>query len=203
MVDPPVPLLEEAVDPSPLVQFGRWFEGAAAVMESPEAMAVASVDEQGRPSVRMVLLKAWGEEGFTFFTNYESRKGRELSEGAPGALLFYWEPLGRQVRIEGRIRELDAAESDAYFASRPRGSQVGARASRQSEPIASRSDLEERVAVVEAGFDGREIPRPDNWGGLTLEPDSFEFWQHRNDRLHDRLAYSRSGASWGITRLQP
>jgi pyridoxamine 5'-phosphate oxidase len=203
MVDPPVPLLEEAVDPSPLVQFGRWFEEVASVMESPEAMAVASVDDRGRPSARMVLLKAWGEDGFTFFTNYDSRKGHELEAGSPGALLFYWEPLGRQIRIEGHIEVLGSEGSDAYFATRQRGSQIGARASQQSEPVASRLDLEARVGAVEAEYEGRDVPRPGNWGGLTLVPDSFEFWQHRSDRLHDRLSYRRTGPNWEITRLQP
>jgi pyridoxamine 5'-phosphate oxidase len=202
MVEPPVPLLEEAADANPIAQFAQWYEEAGSVMASPEAMAVATVDEHGRPSARMVLLKDFGEHGFTFFTNYDSRKGRELTDRAASALLFYWEPLGRQVRIEGQVRVLGAGGSDAYFATRHRGSQIGARASRQSEPIASRRDLERRVGAVEAEFEGREVPRPGNWGGLTLVPESFEFWQHRDDRLHDRLAYA-GGPNWVITRLQP
>jgi pyridoxamine 5'-phosphate oxidase len=197
------PLDESTVDADPLVQFGRWFEDAAGVMAMPEAMAVASVDARGRPSVRMVLLKSFGPDGFVFYTNYESRKGRELVENPYAALLFHWETLGRQVRIEGPVTRTSDAESDAYFATRPRGSQLGARASRQSRPIGDRRLLEAEVAAIDGRFADVEVPRPSSWGGFRVAPDSYEFWQHRADRLHDRLLYTPSGAGWGITRLQP
>jgi pyridoxamine 5'-phosphate oxidase len=186
-----------------LVQFGRWFDDAARVMTSPEAMAVASADAQGRPSARMVLLKAWGEEGFVFHTNYDSRKGRELTENPYAALLFYWEPIGRQVRIEGPVERTDGRESDAYFLTRPRGGQISAYASHQSRAIEDRGRLDARVEMVQADYAGREVPRPAWWGGLCVSPRVFEFWQNREDRLHDRLRYTGGSAGWEITRLQP
>ena len=197
------PLDESTVDADPLVQFGRWFEDAAAVMAMPEAMAVASADPAGHPSVRMVLLKSFGPDGFAFYTNYESRKGRELADNPFAALLFHWEPLGRQVRIEGRVERTGDNDSDAYFATRARGSQLGAQASRQSSPIEGRRSLEAEVASLDARFAGVEVPRPSWWGGFRLAPHSYEFWQHREDRLHDRLLYARSDGGWNITRLQP
>jgi pyridoxamine 5'-phosphate oxidase len=203
MSEPFVPLLEDSVDPDPLVQFGRWFEDAASVVASPEAMAVATADADGRPSVRMVLLKAWGRDGFVFHTNYESRKGRELAANPVAALLFYWEPRGRQVRIEGAVERASADESDAYFVTRPPGGQIGARASHQSEVVDSRAQLDRQVEAVRSEFAGREITRPPWWGGERIRPHSYEFWQNREDRLHDRLRYTPDAGGWRITRLQP
>ncbi len=197
------PLLEGDVDPDPLVQFGRWFEDAAAVVAHPEAMAVATVDPHGQPSVRMVLLKDWGADGFVFHTNYGGRKGHELADNPHAALLFYWEPRGRQVRIEGMAEPTGAEESDAYFATRPRGGQIGAYASHQSEAIASRAELDERTEALRLEFEGRPVPRPPWWGGIRVEPAAYEFWQNRDDRLHDRLRYRPGPAGWEITRLQP
>jgi pyridoxamine 5'-phosphate oxidase len=198
-----VPLLEGDVDPDPTVQFGRWYADAARVVASPEAMAVASASADGRPSVRMVLLKAWGPDGFVFHTNYAGRKGRELAVRPHAALLFFWEPLGRQVRVEGSVERTTDEESDAYFATRPRGGQIGAHASDQSAVIDSRERLDQRVRKVEAEYAGRPVPRPPDWGGLRVRPDSFEFWQNRDDRLHDRLLYTPAPGGWRIERLQP
>ena len=167
----------------------------------PEAMALATATADGRPSVRMVLLKGVDERGFSFYTGYESRKGRELAENPRAALLFHWP--GRQVRIEGPVERVTADESDAYFASRPRGSRLSAIASRQSEVVSSREELEGRVAELEEQFAGAEPPRPDRWGGFRLVPETFELWQHRDDRLHDRLRYRRDGDAWLVERLSP
>ena len=203
MADPFEPLLEDGVDPDPLVQFGRWFDDAATVVASPEAMAVATVDPDGHPSVRMVLLKAWGADGFVFHTNFDSRKGHELAVNPHASLLFYWEPRGRQVRIEGTVERTDDLESDAYFTTRPPGGQIGAHASHQSQPIADRSMLDRRVEEVKAPYAGGPVPRPPWWGGLRVRPQGYEFWQNREDRLHDRLRYTPDGGGWRITRLQP
>ncbi len=203
MIEPDVPLLEDTVDPDPVIQFGRWFDEAAAVMEAPEAMAVATVGPEGRPAVRMVLLKGWGGDGFVFFTNYDSRKGRELEADPDASLLFHWESTARQVRIEGPVVRTDAAESDEYFATRHRGSQIGAWASHQSQPVADRSALDRRVDAVTAEYEGRTVPRPPWWGGLRLTPGRFEFWQHRDNRLHDRLVYLPGPGGWTVQRLQP
>jgi pyridoxamine 5'-phosphate oxidase len=203
MGEPFEPLLESAVDPDPLVQFGRWYDDAATVVASPEAMAVASADGEGRPSVRMVLLKAWGEEGFVFHTNFNSRKGHELIDNPHAALLFYWEPRGRQVRIEGSVERTGPDESDAYFVTRPRGGQLSALASHQSEVIDGRARLDARVEALRAEYEGRQIPRPSWWGGVRLRPQVFEFWQNRQDRLHDRLRYAPAPGGWRISRLQP
>ena len=201
--DPWPPLTEGSVDPDPLVQFGRWFDDAAAVMASPEAMALATATPDGRPSVRMVLLKAWGADGFVFHTNYDSRKGHELTDSRSAALLFYWEALGRQVRVEGAVERTTEEESDAYFVTRPHGGQIGARGSHQSRPIADRDLLDARVVALEAEYAGRPVPRPEWWGGVRIRPHSFEFWQNRADRLHDRLLYTPSATGWGLVRLQP
>jgi len=196
-------LLESQVDPDPLRQFALWFDDArAAGVAMPESMAIATATRDGRPSVRMVLLKGFDERGFAFYTGYASRKGRELAENPRGALLFHWP--GRQVRIEGAVERLSAEEADAYFASRPRASRLSAIASRQSEVIPGREELEARVAEVEERFAGAEPPRPDRWGGYRLVPETYELWQHRDDRLHDRLRYRRDGrGAWVVERLSP
>jgi pyridoxamine 5'-phosphate oxidase len=203
MTPEPKPLLESGADPDPLAQFGRWFNEAAAVVPHPEAMAVATADTHGHPSVRMVLLKGWDADGFVFHTNFDSRKGRDLGENPYAALLFHWDPLGRQVRIEGRVDHIPERDSDAYFQTRPRGAQIGARASRQSRTIESRDELGREVTLLESQFAGQEVPRPPWWGGLRVQPRVFEFWQNREDRLHDRLRYTPVGAGWKIDRLQP
>lgn len=163
-------------------------------------MALATASADGSPSVRMVLMKKADENGFVFFSHYPSRKGRELAENPHAAVLFYWEPLGKQVRVEGRVDRIPAAESDAYFDTRPLGARLSALASPQSRPVPSRAWLEERVAEFAA--EG-EPGRPDSWGGFRLVPDAWEFWQHRDDRLHDRFRFERDGASWTVERLGP
>jgi pyridoxamine 5'-phosphate oxidase len=199
------PLREEEVDPSPFVQFERWFEDAgAAGVRMPEAAAVSTATPDGVPSSRMVLVKLHGEAGFVFFSNYESRKGRELAANPRAALLFYWDPLGRQVRVQGTVEQTSAEDSAEYVRTRPRGSQDSALASPQSEVVESREALERRVAELAERYEGADLPMPDNWGGFRLRPDIFEFWQHREDRLHDRLRYmARAGGGWVIERLAP
>jgi pyridoxamine 5'-phosphate oxidase len=185
----------------PVVVFNEWMEEArAAGVEVPESMALATADASGRPSARMLLLKGADERGFTFFTGYESRKGRELDENPQAALVFYWRPLGKQVRVEGAVRRLSADESDAYWATRPLRSRAAAAASRQSEPIGSREELE---AEFEKQLASGEPPRPDRWGGYVLEPDAIELWQHRDDRLHDRVRFTRAREGWRSERLAP
>ena len=169
----------------------------------PEAAAVATATANGAPSVRMVLVKGFDEGGFVFYSNYDSRKGRELAENPRAALLFYWDPLGRQVRIEGPVERTSAGESASYVRSRPRASQLSALASPQSQPVEDRESLEGRVAELEARYADGELPLPTNWGGFHLTPDTIEFWQQRNDRLHDRLLYRRDHGVWLIERLAP
>jgi pyridoxamine 5'-phosphate oxidase len=198
------PLREQEADRDPLRQFGAWFEQATrAGIRAPEAAVVATATADGEPSARMVLVKRFDEHGFVFFSNYESRKGVELADNPRAALLFYWDPLGKQVRIEGPVERTSAQESADYIRTRPRGSQLSALASPQSRPIAGRELLERRVAELEARHAGEEVPVPEWWGGFLLVPKTFEFWQHREDRLHDRLRYSLRDGGWRIERLAP
>jgi pyridoxamine 5'-phosphate oxidase len=200
-----LPLREEDADPDPLRQFAGWYRDAAqAGLREPGAVAVATSTLDGIPSARMVLLKRYDERGFVFYTNYQSRKGLELEANPRAAMLFYWDPLGRQVRIEGQAERTSADDSAAYTRSRPRGSQLSALASPQSQVIGSRSELEQRVADLAQLYADAEIPVPDGWGGFRLSPNRFEFWQHREDRLHDRLVYTLGDdVPWRLQRLGP
>jgi pyridoxamine 5'-phosphate oxidase len=194
---------EDLLD-DPVAQFRRWFEEARAEgLPLPQACALATATPDARPSVRMVLLKDVDEGGFSFATSYTSRKGRELAGNDRAALLFYWHPLGRQVRVEGTVARATVEESDAIFLARPRDSRISALASHQSEPVESRAHLEERVRALAAELDGKEVERPPFWGGYRLAPDAFEFWQHRENRLHIRFAYTPAGDGWAIEELQP
>lgn len=192
--------------PDPLAQFRAWWDAAQhADLEEPTAVILATATAAGEPSARVVLLKGFDERGYVFYTNYESRKGHELTENPRAALLFWWPELGRQVRIEGGVERVSAAESDAYFATRPRGSQLGAHASQQSRPLKGQGELLSRVARVTARYVGREVPRPETWGGFRLAPCRYEFWQEGRFRLHDRFQYRRDeGAQgWERHRLAP
>jgi len=198
------PLSEQDADPDPLRQFAAWFrEAGDSGVRAPEAMAVATATPDAEPSVRMVLMKQFDERGFVFFTNYESRKGQELLANPRAALLFHWDTLGRQVRVEGPAERVGAEESAAYIQSRPRGSQLSALASPQSRPVESRAELERLVAELEALNADGALPLPEHWGGIRVRPELYEFWQHREDRLHDRLVYTPAGDGWAVARLAP
>ncbi|SRR5579875_3763670 len=198
-------LSEADADADPLHQFEKWFgQALAANLPEPNAMTLATATPDGQPSVRVVLLKSFDASGFTFFTNYESRKGRELTANPRAALLFFWPQMQRQVRIEGTVERLSEAESDGYFRSRPLGSRLGAWASAQSEVIASRDVLEQRMRELTQRFADGEVPRPPYWGGYRVCPLTIEFWQGRPDRLHDRLRYQRVQPNgWRLERLSP
>ena len=196
-------LLESEAAADPMTQFRLWFETALeGEIYEPNAMALSTVAADGQPSIRMVLLKGFDPEGFVFFTNLESRKAGELAGNPRAALLFWWDKLHRQVRIEGEVEQVDGAEADAYFASRPHGSRIGAIASPQSRVIEGREVLEARVAELTARHP-EDMPRPHHWGGYRLRPDQLEFWQGRPSRLHDRLRYTRDGGAWRMERLAP
>jgi pyridoxamine 5'-phosphate oxidase len=201
------PLREQDVAADPLSQFAAWDRDARATdLRLPEAAALATATPDGVPSLRMVLVKGFDEHGFVFFSNYTSAKGRELERNPHAALMFYWDALGRQVRITGSVQRTSDAESDEYAHSRPRGSQLSALASPQSQTVASRDVLERRVAELQQQFGDGELPRAEHWGGYRLSVESVEFWQQRSDRLHDRLRYRRSdeaGGGWTIERLAP
>jgi pyridoxamine 5'-phosphate oxidase len=199
------PLREEDADRDPLRQFASWFaQAAAAGVRAPEAAALATATSDGAPSVRVVLVKVADADGFVFYSNYASRKGTELAANPRAALLFYWDRLGRQVRVEGTVHRTSVAESAAYIRSRPRPSQLSALASPQSAVVGSRQQLEGWVGELAARYEDAELPLPESWGGFRLVPEAFEFWQHREDRLHDRLRYTRErGGSWSLERLAP
>jgi pyridoxamine 5'-phosphate oxidase len=197
------PLRRSDLAPDPIAQFEAWFRRAELEAPLPEAMTLATTDADGAPDARMVLLKGFDERGFRFFTNERSAKGRQLEANSRGALILYWRETDRQVRARGPVERLAEEESDAYFATRPRDSQIGAWASPQSEPLPDREILDRRVAEQEARFAEGEVPRPPHWGGYVLRPAQIEFWQGQAGRLHDRFRYSRSGKGWQIERLAP
>ena len=197
-------LAEGDVDKNPFIQFGKWFKEALdALLYEPNVMTLATADLTGKPSARILLLKGFDENGFVFFTNYASRKGKEMAENPQASMVFFWPELERQVRIDGLITKVTEEASTAYFHSRPKGSQIGATASPQSSVIPNRELLENRVQELTAVYANQEIPKPAHWGGYLLEPTQIEFWQGRPSRLHDRITYTNINGSWAITRLAP
>ena len=197
------PLLRSALADDPIEQFRDWYERAGREVTLPHAMTLATVDADGAPDARMVLLKGFAAEAFRFFTNLSSAKARQLEATPRAALVLYWRELDRQVRVRGPAEQLPEAASDEYFASRPRDSQIGAWASPQSEPLPDRATLDARVDEMERRFSGGEVPRPASWGGYALRPEQIEFWQGQTGRLHDRFLYTREGEGWRIERLAP
>lgn len=197
-------LTKDNIDKNPFFQFSRWYNLA---LESdfvhPDAMSLSTADKNGKPSARIVLLKGFDENGFVFYTNYDSKKGSELIQNSYASLLFYWDKLDKQVRIEGIIEKVSLKESEEYFRSRPRGSQLGALVSPQSKVIKSREELEKKYNELGKKYEGMEIPFPENWGGYRLKPNYFEFWQNRDNRLHDRFRYVKEKDTWKIERLAP
>jgi pyridoxamine 5'-phosphate oxidase len=197
------PLRREDLSADPIEQFGAWWERAVAEVPLADAITLATVDADGSPDARMVLLKGFDQRGFRFYTNYESAKGRQLEATGRAAIIAYWRELDRQVRARGTVERLGEAESDEYFAARARESQLGAWASPQSQPLTSRRHLDQRLRDVRDQFQGGTVPRPSFWGGYLLRPDSIEFWQGQVDRLHDRFSYLRESGGWRIERLGP
>ena len=198
------PLNENSVADDPLRQFEKWFEEAVnAKVLDPHAMSLATVSYEEQPSVRIVYLRGIAENGFKFYTNYSSQKGKDLLENKRVAINFFWGELERQIRVEGEVEKLSKEESDAYFAARPRESQIGAWASEQSVLIRNRKALEDKVKYYREHYKGIDIPRPENWGGYLVKPHRIEFWQGRPNRLHDRLVFSKNGTSWELNRMAP
>jgi pyridoxamine 5'-phosphate oxidase len=197
------PLRREDLASDPFDQFGRWFSDAVREAPLEEAMTLATVDEEGAPDARMVLLKGFGPDGFRFFTNYESAKAGQLEASGRAAIVVYWRELDRQVRARGPVKRLAAEDSDEYFATRSADSQLGAWASPQSRPLGSREELDASLAQARERFGDRAVPRPPHWGGYVLDPDAVEFWQGQVARLHDRFRYTREGDGWRIGRLAP
>jgi pyridoxamine 5'-phosphate oxidase len=201
--DPLAPLDVATVDPEPTAQFARWYDAAVvATGDRAAAMTVATATPDGRPSARVVLLRGFDERGFVFYTNFDSRKGGELAANPVAAAVVHWDALDAQVRVEGPVERVEDAESDAYFAGRPRGHRIGAWASHQSAPVADRAALQAQVAAVEARFPD-DVPRPPHWGGYRIVPEVVEFWRNRADRVHDRVEYARRADGWRIRRLSP
>ena len=197
------PLRRSELIDDPIAQIQVWLEQAREVVDVPEAMALATVDENGEPDARMVLLRGVSEDGLRFYTDYESTKGRQLDAHPSGALVVYWRALNRQIRARGPIERASSDDSDAYFAGRPRAARLAAWISPQSEPIASRAELEKRYAEQGTHFTGEDVPRPPFWGGYALRPETIEFFQSQRDRLHDRFLYTRQGGAWNVERLTP
>jgi pyridoxamine 5'-phosphate oxidase len=191
------------LDANPYNVFNQWWGEAQAAVKFPDAMTLATADKSGRPSARIVLFKGFLEERLLFVTNFDSRKGHELAENPRAALVFYWQPLDRQIRIEGPVEKASEAVSDQYWRTRPRDSQISAWASRQSSPLKDRKDLVDRVEKIRRQYEGADVPRPQNWGGYLVTPENFEFWINRDNRLHDRYLYSRSGKGWTRHLLSP